>query len=267
MKLQYKTLIWKLIFLLFLWFNIDLIIWYENKINIIEKEYTILLEEKNEKIISYQKDREKYKATLLEIIDKIYKDESYISIGGIDNSTVKDESIDDLISSIRNYTEDFTDFLNNVENFFDKRNEYLQNIPNIFPVYYSKEVRITSGFGNRVYPFTNEIFFHKGIDITGKDKTPIISTADGVVTDVWIYHRVYGKMVKIKHNGGFTTLYAHMDKTRVKEGQKVKRGQIIGYMGNTGKSYGIHLHYEVEKDGQLVNPIDYLSSHKIILSK
>lgn len=262
-----QVYIWRFVSLLLLWFCIDIIIWYEGKLDENVKKYNSLISRKDKVIEQYQDDRDVYKKTLENIVVTIYNNESYINVGGID-STVKDVSIDGLISSIQNSTKNFNEFLNDVENFFDKRKDYLHNIPNIFPVQYSREVRITSGFGNRIYPFTNEIFFHKGIDITGKDKTPIISTADGVVTDVWIWHRVYGKMIKIKHNSGFTTLYAHMDKTKVREGDKVKRGQVIGYMGDTGKSYGIHLHYEVRKNGKLVNPIDYLTStNQIILSK
>jgi len=262
-----EKLFWRFLFLFFIFFIIDLNIWYQNKLRKEETAYKQELEKKEKKINNLESNQIKYRETLKDIVVSLYNKEQYINIGGIDN-TVQNTSIENLVTAIKNGTGSFDSFLNNVQNFFDKRKEYTHNIPNVFPVCYSPEVRITSGFGNRIYPFTKEIFFHKGIDITASDRTKIIATADGIVTDVWIWHPVYGKMVKIKHNGGYTTLYAHMSRTYVREGQKVKRGQVIGLMGNTGKSYGIHLHYEIRKNGKLVNPIDYLTStSEIILSQ
>jgi murein DD-endopeptidase MepM/ murein hydrolase activator NlpD len=262
-----ENILWRFLFLLFILFIIDLNVWYRNKLDIQKVAYEQTIEKKEEKINELLVNQDEYKETLKTVVVTLYDKEQYINVGGIDN-TVQNKSIENLVEAIENGTSDFDIFLSDIENFFDKRKEYIHNIPNIFPVPYSPEVRITSGFGNRIYPFSGEMFFHKGIDITGKDTTKIIATADGIVTDVWIWHRVYGKMARIKHNNGYVTLYAHMDSTKVREGQKVKRGQVIGYMGDTGKSYGVHLHYEVWKDGQLVNPMDYLTStNEIILSR
>ena len=117
--------------------------------------------------------------------------------------------------------------------------------------------RISSGFGYRRDPFGRPTGrMHKGIDFAGKPDSPILATANGVVRHTgWV--NGYGQAVLIDHGLGYSTLYAHATGIKVKEGDVVKRGQQIAFMGTTGKSTGTHLHYEVWKDGQPVNPQHY----------
>ena len=124
--------------------------------------------------------------------------------------------------------------------------------------------RITSGFGARRDPFNRRLARHDGIDFAGSTGTPILSPAEGVVTFAGV-QRGYGRMVKIRHQFGFETLYAHLSKVRVVEGQTVRRGMRIGDMGNTGRSTGTHLHYEVHVDGKPVNPRKFIEAARNVL--
>lgn len=119
--------------------------------------------------------------------------------------------------------------------------------------------RITSGFGWRRHPITRKQDFHSGIDIAGRGiyGNPIYATAKGTVSFAG-YRSSYGYLVIIEHGYGFSTYYAHQSKIRVKVGQSVERGTVIGYVGNSGQSTGPHLHYEVRRWGNPVNPTNYL---------
>lgn len=203
-----------------------------------------------------------YRECLQKIVNNLYEEETY-GTGGYEVGGRGE--IDVLYETIMNATVDFSDLLENTENYFDERKEYMALIPSIWPVKYDSTIRITSGFGNRIYPMTGKVEFHQGIDIAGDWMTEIIATADGTVTDVWIRHPVYGKMVVVKHRDGFITLYAHMSRTVVREKMEIKQGKVLGAMGNTGQSRGRHLHYEVQKESKLVNPIEYLSSNRILI--
>ena len=126
--------------------------------------------------------------------------------------------------------------------------------PSIWPVY----GRITSGFGYRIHPFFGRLMFHEGIDIANAIWTPVVATADGIVAEVG-YTTDFGNLVKVEHGAtGYTTVYAHLRQSSVVEGQVVKRGELLGYVGNSGRSTGPHLHYEVRKLGKYENPIEYL---------
>jgi murein DD-endopeptidase MepM/ murein hydrolase activator NlpD len=118
--------------------------------------------------------------------------------------------------------------------------------------------RINSGFGYRKDPFRSSIGFHSGVDIDAKFGDPVVATADGVVKKTG-WQGSYGKTVVLQHEEGFETIYGHLSKISVEEGQKVKVGEVIGKAGNTGRSTGTHLHYEVVKDGKRVNPSIFLS--------
>jgi len=128
------------------------------------------------------------------------------------------------------------------------------SIPAISPV---KNPVIVSGFGMRYHPVYKILKKHTGIDIIGQHGTPIYATADGTVSDGLDGYLGYGVMVLIDHGRGYKTVYAHLSKKLVKTGQKVKRGDKIGYMGSSGLAIGTHLHYEVFKNGEHVNPIHY----------
>jgi len=118
--------------------------------------------------------------------------------------------------------------------------------------------KINSDFGYRKDPFKKRIGFHSGIDIDAHYGDPIVATADGVVSKAG-WQNSYGKTVVITHQEGFETIYGHLSKITVKEGQKVKVGEVIGKAGSTGRSTGTHLHYEVVRDGKKVNPNNFLS--------
>ena len=113
---------------------------------------------------------------------------------------------------------------------------------------------ITDGFGPRIHPITLQPDFHEGLDISAAIGTPVLAPADGVVVFA-DRESGFGKLIKISHGYGFTTLYGHLDRFEVKSGQKVARGQVIGKVGLTGRSTGSHLHYEVWKDGEKQNPL------------
>ncbi|MHA3916379.1 DUF5930 domain-containing protein [Halovulum sp. GXIMD14793] len=119
--------------------------------------------------------------------------------------------------------------------------------------------RFTSSFGGRRDPITGGIRSHNGIDLAAGRGTPIYSTADGVVVFA-SRQRGYGNQIKIRHQFGFETVYAHLNKIHVKVGDRIARGDHIGDMGNTGRSTGVHLHYEVRLSGKPVNPMTYIKA-------
>ncbi|SNX70402.1 murein DD-endopeptidase MepM/ murein hydrolase activator NlpD [Cereibacter ovatus] len=121
--------------------------------------------------------------------------------------------------------------------------------------------RYTSGFGGRSDPFGRGSRSHEGIDMAGSTGTAIVTTGDGVVTEAG-WANGYGRMVKVKHDFGIETVYGHLSQIRVKVGQRVSRGDRIGDMGNTGRSTGTHLHYEVRVSGKPVNPMTFIKAAK-----
>ena len=124
------------------------------------------------------------------------------------------------------------------------------NIPSGKPTEYT---RISSPFGTRIHPITRKKHTHKGIDMAAPRMTPIYATADATVTFA-AYNGGYGNFVKLNHENGYKTAYAHMHKIAVKNGDKIKKGDLVGYVGTTGSSTGNHLHYEVYYKDQLVDP-------------
>ncbi|WP_317128323.1 M23 family metallopeptidase [Sphingomonas baiyangensis] len=135
-------------------------------------------------------------------------------------------------------------------------------IPSLQPV---DDLKLTSSFGVRSDPFRGTAAMHAGIDIPGPVGTPIYATADGVVSRA---KRVggYGNLVEINHGKGIETRYGHLSRIIVGDNARVKRGQLIGLMGSTGRSTGSHLHYEVRIDGRPVNPMPYMQSADVLLS-
>jgi murein DD-endopeptidase MepM/ murein hydrolase activator NlpD len=130
-------------------------------------------------------------------------------------------------------------------------------IPSDKPV---KTAAFTSGYGVRSDPFRGGAAMHAGIDLAGPHGTPIYATADGLVTMAKWNSGGYGNLIKLDHGRGIETRYGHLSRMLVRDGQQVKRGQMIGYMGSTGRSTGNHLHYEVRIDGRAVNPIPFMKS-------
>ncbi|MCZ6527208.1 MAG: M23 family metallopeptidase [Candidatus Dadabacteria bacterium] len=136
--------------------------------------------------------------------------------------------------------------------------DYLFNTVKSIPVGTPLKGKTNSSFGYRKDPFKSRSGFHSGLDIDANYGQHVVATADGVVTKA-SWHTNYGKTVIVKHKDNYETLYGHLSKLQVKEGQEVKVGDVIGKAGSTGRSTGTHLHYEVIKDGKRVNPKNFLS--------
>lgn len=135
-------------------------------------------------------------------------------------------------------------------------------LPSIWPT----RGRITSTFGYRFHPVAGHNMFHEGIDIANKIWTPVIATADGIVEHVGVQQN-FGKRIIIKHQGTNTqTVYAHLHQFSISEGQAVKRGQLIGYMGNSGRSTGPHLHYETRVAGRNENPLGFILPADVVIN-
>lgn len=138
-----------------------------------------------------------------------------------------------------------------------RKEEMLRSIPAIMPIRDKDLTRVASSFGMRIHPFYKVLKMHNGMDFTAPTGTEIFATGDGFVVEINSAQRGYGNHVIIDHGFGYSTLYAHMSKITVRKGQRVRRGMVIGYVGNTGTSVAPHLHYEVHRNWQPVNPIHY----------
>ncbi len=149
--------------------------------------------------------------------------------------------------------------LDELKGWVSKVRQRYATTPSRWPIY----GRVVSRFGYRIYPWRG---FHTGIDISGSYGAPIRSTADGVVGFAG-WRKGYGKTVIVKHDHGISTLYAHNSRYAVRAGQRVKKGQIICYVGNTGYTTGPHLHYEVRKANKAINPVSYLNLNILTASK
>jgi murein DD-endopeptidase MepM/ murein hydrolase activator NlpD len=142
-----------------------------------------------------------------------------------------------------------------IEKLIKKQGEKLASIPAIQPVSNRDLDRIASGFGMRIDPVYGTPKLHKGLDFTASQGTPIYATGNGVVRESGFSEGGYGNHVVINHGYGYETLYGHMVRVKVRNGQRVKRGELIGWVGNTGKSTGPHCHYEVHVNGVEVDPV------------
>ena len=132
----------------------------------------------------------------------------------------------------------------------------LEHLPAIQPILNKDLRRVASGFGVRIDPIYRRPKMHQGMDFTAPIGTHIFATGNGQVVQAG-WQQGYGNAVKINHGFGYETLYGHMNKIKVRSGQRVTRGDVIGEVGNTGKSTGPHLHYEVRYQGKPVNPQNY----------
>ncbi len=137
------------------------------------------------------------------------------------------------------------------------KSDMLAHIPAIFPLKETEIKYISSYFGYRPDPIYKVTKFHSGMDFSSTMGTEAYATGDGEVCEVEKGHWGYGNMVVIDHGFGYKTCYAHLQKAAVHKGQKVKRGQLIGFIGNTGKTTGVHLHYEVRKNNTPIDPINF----------
>ena len=147
--------------------------------------------------------------------------------------------------------------LDEIAKLAEDKEKFLEAIPAIQPVKNVSLTRVASGYGFRTDPFTKVRKFHFGMDFTAPRGTPVYATGDGIVKRADNSATGYGKHIRIDHGFGYVSLYAHLFKYNVRVNQRVKRGDLIGFVGSTGRSEAPHLHYEVFKDGIRINPINF----------
>ena len=138
-----------------------------------------------------------------------------------------------------------------------KKTDMLASIPGIQPITNKELTHIASGFGYRIHPIYKTSMMHEGLDFTAPVGTEIYASGNGVVVKVETMGRGYGNNILIDHGFGYQTLYAHLSKFKARVGQRIKRGDVIGYVGSTGSSTGPHLHYEVWRNGMKIDPINF----------
>lgn len=185
--------------------------------------------------------------------------DKYAYLDGYSNSELlkrTSERMDNLESRLHGQSLSFKELLDLAKN----KEKMLSSIPAIQPVSNKELKRMASGYGFRIDPIYKTRRMHTGMDFTANVGTEVYSTGDGVVESLEVSGWGYGKCIVINHGYGYKTRYAHLSAFKVKQGQKIKRGELIGLVGNTGKSTGPHLHYEVEKAGSKVNPVHYYHS-------
>jgi len=147
--------------------------------------------------------------------------------------------------------------LDEITKLAEEKEKLLISIPAIQPINNEDLTRMASGYGWRSDPFTKARKMHYGMDFTAPKGTPIYAAGDGKVTRADNNSSGYGKHIRIEHGYGYLSLYAHLSQYNVKKGQKVKRGDLIGFVGSTGRSEAPHVHYEVWKDTKRINPINF----------
>jgi murein DD-endopeptidase MepM/ murein hydrolase activator NlpD len=176
------------------------------------------------------------------------------------NDFSTDKDVEETLFRIRKLQEMFVSQSKSYEEIYSLargQDAMLQSIPAIQPVSNKDLERISSGFGYRIHPIYKVAKLHTGLDFTADIGTEIYATGDGVVEKIESIYTGYGNNAVIQHGYGYQTLYAHMSKILVRHGEKVRRGQLIGLVGNTGASTGPHLHYEVIRNGEKVDPAFY----------
>jgi murein DD-endopeptidase MepM/ murein hydrolase activator NlpD len=161
--------------------------------------------------------------------------------------------VDRLLRLSRFELEKYSEAEQELQNLVDR----LDHTPSIWPT----KGWLSRGYGMKDDPFTGYEQLHRGIDVANYNGTPIIAAADGKVTKTGSFGRM-GKMITIDHGFGFVSRYGHLSSIDVKKGQRVKRGEVIAKMGSTGYSTGPHLHYEVWRNGKVLNPMNYILNSK-----
>lgn len=147
--------------------------------------------------------------------------------------------------------------LDEIAKLAEDKEKFLASIPAIQPVNNEDLTRMASGYGFRNDPFTKARKMHWGMDFTAPKGTPIYAAGDGVVVRADNSSSGFGKHIRIDHGYGYVSLYAHLSRYNVRKGKKVKRGDLIGFVGSTGRSQAPHLHYEIRKNGDKINPLNF----------
>jgi murein DD-endopeptidase MepM/ murein hydrolase activator NlpD len=171
---------------------------------------------------------------------------------------VANPSADLTVQEINIRTESLREYNLAYQQASDSRKDSIDRTPGIWPVKRNKRAIMTSRYGYRKDPFTRNLSFHDGIDISAPYGSPVVATGKGtVIFSGW--DKYLGNCVKIDHGGGMVTVYGHMQKTTVNEGEQINKGQEVGKLGSTGRSTGAHVHYEVRINGKAVDPEKYLA--------
>lgn len=185
--------------------------------------------------------------------------DKYSYLDGYSNSELlkrTSEKMDNLEQRLHGQSLSFKELLELAKN----KEKMLSSIPAIQPVSNKELKRMASGYGYRIDPIYKTRRMHTGMDFTANVGTEVYVTGDGTIEALEVSGWGYGRCIVVNHGYGYKTRYAHLSAFKVRQGQKVKRGELIGLVGNTGKSTGPHLHYEVEKGGAKVNPVHYYHS-------
>ena len=180
----------------------------------------------------------------------------YIGLDGFESSDIMIETnkrVDKITKQLYIQSKSFDTVIELAKN----KEKMTASIPAIQPLALKDFTRISDFYGMRSDPFNGKPTMHHGMDFTGPEGADIFATGDGVVIEAGYSIYGYGNRIIIDHGYGFKTIYAHLNKILVDEGQKVKRGDVIGLLGNTGRSTGAHLHYEVRLHNKTENPINY----------
>jgi murein DD-endopeptidase MepM/ murein hydrolase activator NlpD len=181
--------------------------------------------------------------------------DKYKSLEGFDNTEellALNQKVDELTDKVLAQSKSFDELSKLAKN----KTEFLASIPAIQPISNKDLTRVASGYGYRIHPIFKTHKFHSGIDFTAPQGTPIYATGNGTVS-LAENGNGYGNHVIVYHGFGYSSLYAHMSRIKARHGQKVKRGELIGYVGSTGTSTAPHVHYEVMKGANKINPINY----------
>lgn len=227
-----------------------------------------LLQQRTDQISAVLNDIQERDNTIYRVIfeaDPIPSTVREAGYGGVDRyKALRDYYNADLLTNITKKVDQLSKQLYVQSKSFDEvwdlvknKANMLSSIPAIQPVANKNLSRVASGYGWRIHPIYKTEKMHTGMDFTAPVGTPIFATGNGTISKVEMDGRGYGNNVLINHGYGYETLYGHMSKIIVRPGQKIKRGDMIGYVGNSGTSTGPHLHYEVRKNGNPVNPVNF----------
>ena len=233
----------------------------KKEIQVMEHQYDELQKRKQQ--------ADKYLAKLKEKDRKIYRvvfeTELEEDTTSVDNSYKKFENLDIVplasenkkeLEALKNSLKAQKKEYETILALLEEKKDEIKNIPAIQPIVNINLKYPVYGFGTRIDPIYKSPAFHPGIDFAATEGTPVFATADGRVKKA-ANERGHGKIIKIEHGNGYSTIYSHLKDMKVGKGKKVKRGDIIGTIGNTGKSFIPHLHYEVRMKNKPVNPVNY----------
>jgi murein DD-endopeptidase MepM/ murein hydrolase activator NlpD len=223
---------------------------YQERLHLIQEN----LQTTSEELLQIQKIKDRFMEMATPSAVKSQIPGGHAKGGPLKPVSLKSTNSSDLIEALDESLQNVTAFKKNIQEvnqLWSKQLAWLGTLPTGLPV--KGNYNLSSGYGLRIDPFTQMMARHEGLDFSAPVGTPIIASAGGVISRAG-YEAQYGNMVEIKHAEGFTTRYAHASQLLVRTGQTVKRGDVIAKVGNTGRSSGPHLHYEVMRAGAHINP-------------